>query len=352
MNRHPTEQTPAPPVPLFNASGVALWADDPVLIGRMALRAEVGARLLNGAVVIDGEDWRYRFERLVESMTWGERRQLRAAAVDSGGVFNAWKSLGIDPFLYKLTTHWFPELVNSRSLTPFYQPIVRVETGTVLGFEALIRGTMDGEMKAGGDIIDAARAHNALFQLDEQARVAAVAAGVPQLEAGEKLFVNFLPLTIRDPASAFELVWEALRKAKADPSCLVFEVVESEAFPDIAMLKAIVSEIRARGAKVALDDLGTGNAALVYVDELLPDYIKLAKGLIPDYPHQRDLLLVRGLVDHAHLRGIKVIAEGMETIRQWQAVVSLEVDYVQGWLVGKADAVPRRDLGVERLLAA
>ncbi|MFZ4576053.1 MAG: EAL domain-containing protein [Phycisphaerales bacterium] len=352
MNQPTPTAVTASTVPLFNAKGVALWADDPLLLGRIAIRADVNPRLFNGAVVLDGDNWPRRLETLLESLSAPERQLLRAAAVDDQGAYNPWKSLGLDPFRYKMATDWFPDLVNGAGLTPFYQPIVRVETAKVLGFEALIRGTVEGELKAGGDIIDTARAHNALSQLDEHARVVAVSEGVPRLEPDEKLFVNFLPLTIRDPRTAFDSVWEALRAAGAEPSCLVFEVVESEAFPDLKVLKSIVEEIRGRGSKVALDDLGTGNAALVYVDELVPDYIKLAKGLIPDYPHQRDLLLVRGLVDHAHLRGIQVIAEGMETVRQWQAVVSLEIDFVQGWLVGKADAVPRRDLGVERLLAA
>jgi len=159
-------------------------------------------------------------------------------------------------------------------------------------------------------------------------------------------------MTVREPVAAFAPVWEAAEAVGADVRRLVFEVVESEAFPDIGHLRRMLDELRSRGTKVALDDLGTGNSALTYIDELAPDFIKLAKGLIPEHPKQDDLLLVRGLVDHAHLRGIRVIAEGIETQRQFHAVQSLDVDYIQGWLVGKAEATPRRDLGMDRLRAA
>lgn len=354
MQSQPRKLTLGSPeiVATFDAHGVAIWCEDEQVLARLEGERALGLRRHEESLVLSGAAWRDRLEMLGAMLSATERRMLRATAVLPSGRFCPWRSLGFEHFCFKVATNWFPQMVNGGDLVTFFQPIVRVVTGDVLGFEALVRGHVQGELKPGGAIIDAARVHNALYQFDEVCRLTAVHVGVPQLLEGEKLFVNFLPGTVRDPIKAFDSVWNALAASGADPSCLVFEVVESEAFPDLEFLKVIVSEIRRRGSKVALDDLGTGNAALVYIDSLVPDYIKLAKGLVADYPRQEDLLLVRGLVDHARLRGIRVIAEGVENLRQWQAIVSLDIDYVQGWLVGRPEAEPRRDLGMERLLAA
>lgn len=306
----------------------------------------------DGAIVVDGSGWLDSIETLIAQADPADVRGLRAAAIAEDGSFNAWRACGIEAFRLRCRTPWLPTLINGGGLRPFFQPIVSVGSETILGYESLVRADVDGRLRSGGEIVDAARAHNALFQLDEMARVDAVRIGMPKLREHEHLFVNFLPLTVREPSVCFAPVWEAARAVKADLSKLVFEVVESEAFPDLKHLRAILEEFRSQGSKVALDDLGTGNSALTYIDQLAPDYIKLAKGLIPEQPRQEDLLLVRGLVDHAHLRGIRVIAEGIETERQFHAVQSIDVDYIQGWLVGKPEAEPQRDLGMQRLRAA
>jgi len=334
-----------------DAEGVALWSEDEAVLGRVrAIVKDSSSR--DGALVVTSQRWLEALETMIAVADPNDLRMLRAAAVLADGSFNAWRACGVHAFQLRCRTPWLPPLVNRGGFRPYFQPIVNVDTGGILGYESLVRAEVDGRLMNGGEIIDAARAHNALFQLDEQARVDAVRIGMPKLIEREHLFVNFLPMTVRNPSVCLASVWDAAKSVNADLTRLVFEVVESEAFPDLKHLRAILDEFRQRGSKVALDDLGTGNSALTYIDELAPDYIKLAKGLIPEQPRQDDLLLVRGLVDHAHLRGIRVIAEGIETERQFHAVQSLDIDYIQGWLVGKPEAEPRRDLGMERLRAA
>jgi EAL domain-containing protein (putative c-di-GMP-specific phosphodiesterase class I) len=214
--------------------------------------------------------------------------------------------------------------------------------GSTFGFEALARAEVDGQLKNGGDLVDAARAHSALFQFDQIARTHAIRSCGPKLQGDEKLFVNFLPMVIYDPKICLRTCREAATEAGVDLSSLVFEVVESEEFPDINHLKTILEHYQENGAGVALDDLGTGQTALSYIEELSPDYIKLAKGLVPEKPRFSDLHLVRGIVEHAKRRGITVLLEGVETEDQLSAAQDLGIDLIQGWLTGRPAAEPVR----------
>lgn len=245
-----------------------------------------------------------------------------------------------------MRTAWLPDMLNTDAFEMHYQPIALVDGRATFAFEALIRGRSPERAVSGQDILNAARAHDALLQFDQRARCKALREGARRLFGEEMLFINFLPLLMYDEAHGRRVEWDMLSRCGLSPRRVCFEVVESEQFPDLPKVRRVVDVFREHGARIALDDLGTGHAALSYIDELQPDYIKLAKGLIPLQPRQEDLLLVRGLVDHAHLRGIRVIAEGIETWRQFEAAEALEVDLVQGWLIGAPAAEPERNLGI------
>jgi EAL domain-containing protein (putative c-di-GMP-specific phosphodiesterase class I) len=295
-----------------------------------------------GVFRIDGTDWPERLESIVDDLSPIERTSIRGAYLDGSGNCDPWKAVNADSLLIQARSAWLPGVLNERRLVSHLQPIVRASDRSTFGYEALARAEVGGQLKSGGDLVDAARAHNALFQFDQIARTHAIRSCGPKLQGDEKLFVNFLPMVIYDPKICLRTCWEAAQAAGIALSNLVFEVVESEAFPDIAHLKRILEYYQEQGAGVALDDLGTGHTALSYIDELSPDYIKLAKGLIPDQPHRGDLHLVRGIVDHARQRDITVLLEGVETEAQLSAAQDLGIDLIQGWLTGRPAAEPVR----------
>ena len=100
----------------------------------------------------------------------------------------------------------------------------------------------------------------------------------------------------------------------ADIARLVFEVTEAHAFPDLKLLRRILDRYRAQGARVALDDMGSGHTSLLYLSALQPDYVKLDRGLLsglsPDDPR---VPLLGAMIRYAHDLGIRVIAEGVES---------------------------------------
>jgi EAL domain-containing protein (putative c-di-GMP-specific phosphodiesterase class I) len=329
------------PVVDLPSQGIALWSDSPVVGSKLAATLPMQDDA-PGVFRILSTDWTERLESILDSLSPLERNTIRGAYLDGSGKCDPWKAVTAESLLIQARSAWLPGVLNERRLVSYLQPIVRSSDRSVFAYEALARAEVDGQLKNGGDLVDAARAHSALFQFDQIARTHAIRSCGPKLEGDEKLFVNFLPMVIYDPKICLQTCWEAAQDAGIALSSLVFEVVESEAFPDIAHLKRILEHYQEQGAGVALDDLGTGHTALSYIDELNPDYIKLAKGLVPEQPRFSDLHLVRGIVEHAKRRDITVLLEGVETEDQFSAAQDLGIDLIQGYLTGRPAAEPVR----------
>jgi len=296
---------------------------------------------------VRGEGWLGRLQELIGRLSPLERESLLAVAIDAEGRSDPWQAIPIDAFVNRVSSPWLPALLNESQLRAYFQPIVRVASLEICAFEALMRARVDGQLISAGRIIDAARAHNALFQFDRQAREAAIRQGWSQMRPGEKLFINFAPSVIYDPNVCLQATWKVASEINCDLSALVFEVVESETFPQIEHLRSILETYRDHGANVALDDLGSGKTALTFIDELQPDLIKLDRKLLPLRPRPHDIRLVKGLTEYAHGRGIEVLIEGVETREQLDAVLATGADLVQGWLFGRPAPEPQRRLDLD-----
>ena len=281
-----------------------------------------------------------------------ERASTRAVVIDESGRFDPWASASVDRVLDRLESSWLPGMLNREEVTFHFQPIVGALGLEPHGFEALVRGAGSHADKSPGAIIHAAKSHDALLKFDQIARRRAIETGAPKLRGREKLFVNFLPITVYDPNVCLRTTMKAAQDAGVDFTRLVFEVVESEEYPDIDKLRRILDVYREAGCGVALDDLGSGNTALNYIDLIRPDYIKLDKHIVVTAVEKEEYGLLLGLISHAKQRGISVIAEGVETEQQLAVMQEYGVDLVQGWLIAKPSAEPVRDYTVKGRLRA
>jgi EAL domain-containing protein (putative c-di-GMP-specific phosphodiesterase class I) len=282
-----------------------------------------------------GPGWGEVLQVVLEALTHSERLALYAVPLDDDAAL----PVRAETMLGRARTPWLPGLLNDGGMFPHFQPIVDLGSGGVHGREALMRGEYQGMALTGGQIVKAANDHDALFHFDAQARTTALAAGLPVLPPGETLYVNFTPTAIYDPAVCLRTTWAVARRLGMSLDRVCFEVVETEAFPDIDFLAEILSAYRAQGASVALDDLGSGNSSLLYLRELRPDVVKLDKGLVAgvdaDPPRRR---MLTALVDYAHALDIRVIAEGIETAAELAVCQAAGIDFGQGWYLGRPAA--------------
>ena len=215
-----------------------------------------------------------------------------------------------------------------------FQPIVDVATGLPFAFEALVRGPA-GE---GADQVLAGVTPENRYAFDQQCRVAAiegaVAAGILDTEA--RLSINFLPNAVYSPAACIQLTLKTARATGFPTDRLIFEFTEGEEMVDTDHVRAIVETYRQMGFATAIDDFGAGHAGLGLLARFQTDFIKLDMALIRDLDASLPRrLIVEGVLRMAASLGITVIAEGVETLAEYDALRSLGVRYIQGYLLAR-----------------
>ena len=250
-------------------------------------------------------------------------------------------------FLGQASSQWLIEMLQEQRITSFFQPIVLASSpSTIYGHEALLRGVgIDGALIAPGQLFGTARDAGLLFQLDLTARRSAIACAHASALRG-KLFVNFSPTAIYDPASCLRSTVAAVDQTSIARSDVVFEIVETERARDPRHLRTILDYYRNAGFKVALDDVGSGYSSLNLIHELRPDLLKLDMELIRGVDQDPyKARIVANLFDVATALGIDTLAEGIETEGELAWVTHHGATYVQGFLLGRPAAAPRTVLG-------
>jgi len=212
------------------------------------------------------------------------------------------------------------------SLWVALQPILRSRDGSVFGYEALLRS---GEPSLPGpaEVLDAAERLSQLNRLGRAIRSLAVQ---PLLNAGDEfaLFVNLHPEDLLDPELvAVESELSGIAKR------VVLEITERASLENVANVRSRVRALRELGFRIAIDDLGAGYAGLTSFALLEPDIVKLDMALvraIDQKPVQQKL--VKSMTSLCKDMGLLVVAEGIETPAERDALIGLGCDLLQGYL--------------------
>jgi EAL domain-containing protein (putative c-di-GMP-specific phosphodiesterase class I) len=269
---------------------------------------------------------------LVEGLNEADRLAFQAVPCTAEGP-RIWDVRPLHIWAERLGSDWFEPA--TQNLVFYGQPIVEVQTGHVVAYEALVRARLGEELIGAGPLLKAAAAHDQMRAFDALARTTAIRQLYGKLSPSQSLFINFAPGVVYNPDICLQTTFQACREVGADFSRLVFEVTEGEDFPDMRLLKSILERYRQEGARVALDDLGSGRTSLSYLAELKPDIVKLDRTLIQGlHPSKPAFRLVRSLVEYAHDLGIQVVAECVEQLEELIAVRETGVDLVQGYYLG------------------
>jgi len=215
-----------------------------------------------------------------------------------------------------------------------FQPIVDVRTETVYAYEALVRGPK-GEPAS---TVMAQLTDENRYSFDQGCRVAAItlAAKLHMAESGARLSINFLPGAVYSPTACLQLTLKTAQAVNFPCEQLIFEITEAEEVRDRGHLANIVKEYRRRGLKVALDDFGAGYAGFNMLADLPVDVVKLDMDLTRDLANRPTALtIVRSLVALSKTLGNELIAEGVETIEEYEALRDCGIRLMQGYLFAK-----------------
>ncbi len=236
-------------------------------------------------------------------------------------------------------------MLENRKIETWFQPVFRRCNGELAlwGYECLMRGRdPDGAICNPGQMLQWAEAENLLPMLDRVCREVhihnAAAAGAP---ADARFLINFLPTVIYDPKVCLATTRRAVEQSGMAPERIIFEVIESHEITDTAYLRRILDEYRAAGFGVALDDVGGGYSGLTLMGDLSPDLIKIDRALVSRAPDsQIHHAICQALIDIGRKSGKLVLAEGIETSAEWDAMQALDVDLVQGFRFGRPAPQP------------
>ncbi len=231
-------------------------------------------------------------------------------------------------------------LIEFKLLTPVFQPIVAVENPRIIGYEALIRGPEDSPLHKPDALFSVARESRLLAALEFACREVSCER-FAELALPGKLFLNMSPISFTDSQYRDGVTREILQRVGLSAERLVFELTESQPLDELDLLRAASDHFRRQGFAVALDDLGAGYAGLRVWSELCPDYVKIDRHFISGIdkdPVKREF--VRAMLDIAHRMGHKAIAEGIETAAEFDTLVTMGVEYAQGYFIAHPQALP------------
>src|SRR3954454_19714514 len=225
-----------------------------------------------------------------------------------------------------------------------YQPIVSLNTGRISAAEALVRWEHPVRGRIGpADFIPLAEESGLIreigrYVLEQTCRQAlrweAISPGDPPL----RLHVNLSAAELRDPHLTRD-VQSLLDELGVAPESIALEITETELLDDAATSATRFAELRALGIGIALDDFGTGYSSLSYLHSLPLDSLKIAKPFVDGLDGDgRDASFIGVIVDLARKLGLAVIAEGIETTAQLEALRGLGVELGQGYLMGRPAA--------------
>jgi len=228
--------------------------------------------------------------------------------------------------------HMPAELHNSGPEYSFaFQPIVDAVAGRVVGYEALIRGPWDEPAWQVFNQVSPLHLHT----FDQTTRAEAIALAA-RLGIEHPLHLNFLPRSLETSPKAALSAIEAARHAGIAPDRIVLEVPETEVIVERNRFAALLKDARAHGVRLAIDDFGATYASLTILDDLDPDQIKLDMRLIRgvDRPGPRQAIL-RAIRRACYDLDIDVIAEGVETLAEYQFLAGQRIRLFQGYLFAK-----------------
>jgi EAL domain-containing protein (putative c-di-GMP-specific phosphodiesterase class I) len=227
-------------------------------------------------------------------------------------------------------------LILAEQVSMVFEPIVRLASGEVFGYEALARGTGNPSLDSPRELFAAAAEMDLLFELDCLCRRQAIRQA-KRLPEGSKLFLNLLPCAIYDPAFEGDALRRTLQDHQLRPSDVVFEISERESIGNFAIFRELCDRYSELGFEIAMDDVGAGYGSLEAVTELAPDYIKADIAFIraiDSDPARQGVLIA--LNEIARRIGAQIIAEGIETPEQLETLKKLAVPYGQGYVLGRA----------------
>lgn len=231
-------------------------------------------------------------------------------------------------------------------IVAYYQPQVALDPLRIVGFEALVRWERQGFDTVLPGEFQAALSDGILARAISDRILDQVTSDI---EAWTREGLDFGSVSVN--AAAVELrrdrydlrIADLLKRKSIDPGRLHVEITETALIgPDGAELRDLISRLALLGIEVSLDDFGTGYASLTHLRKLAVSEIKIDRTFIRDLVESpADAAIVKALIDLGRHLGMRVVAEGVESVETHRFLVDLGCEYGQGYLFGRPQPAER-----------
>jgi diguanylate cyclase (GGDEF)-like protein len=209
------------------------------------------------------------------------------------------------------------------AIRPVFQPVLELATGRIGGYEALTR--IPGDRRPDQWF---SQAHRVGLGAELEVAALRAALAVPGRPAG-----TFIALNVSPHALMTDVLHDALPD---DMSAIVIELTEHDLFSADHLLDERVEALRGRGARVALDDAGAGYSGLQQLIRIAPDILKLDRSLVSGaHADPSRFALLEALASFAAETGSAVCGEGIEDLKDLQALADLDATYAQGFALAR-----------------
>lgn len=239
-------------------------------------------------------------------------------------------------FEHTLTT-LFPNAINNREFVVYYQPKIDLTESRICGCEALVRWNREGKLVSPADFIPVFERDGNICALDFymlECVCRDIAQWMKQGIEPVTVSVNFSKTHLHDPKLA-QKIMEIINRYEIDTKYIEVEMTEMSDFNDYNAFKHLVSTMKDNGVVTSIDDFGTGYSSLNLLTDFMFDVVKLDKSFLDNISRtnsKTDEIVVRNIVKMIRELGMKVIAEGVETVEQARFLKSIDCSMVQGYL--------------------
>ena len=246
----------------------------------------------------------------------------------------------VDPAGVALSHLSLPELLSSGTLNAWFQPVLHLTSGTIVGYEGLIRGPADSPLHTPARLFAEAENLGLVAEAEIATRLIVIRR-FAELALPGRLFLNVSPASLTHPDLRNGQTAKMLANAGLSPQQVVIELTENKPFFDVDGIMDALLHFREAGFQIAIDDLGAGFSSLRLWSELLPEFVKIDMHFVQGV--NRDPVkynFLRSVQELAVRCGTAIIAEGIEQDEELLIVNELGIPYGQGYLIARPAAVP------------
>ncbi len=221
----------------------------------------------------------------------------------------------------------------------YYQPKVCLRDQRFVGVECLIRWNHpERGLLSPSEFIDVAEEAGSIIELGTwiiEAACRAAATFAREVAEPVTLAVNISPRQFKDP-NLVSTMRRCLREYALDPKTLELEITETMLMQDAEGAQTTVLQLSELGVKIAIDDFGTGYSSLNYLKRFPINIVKIDRSFVTGLPTSTDdMAITRAVIAMAHQLNMTVVAEGVESIEQYQFLAEQRCEFAQGYLFSR-----------------